>query len=275
MIKDVLLHLATGIENDATIAYAASLAQAFKARLAGVAFAYEAIPPAMLIDDVPPDLIDEMRRAADAAAKSAVAAFEAAAMRGAISAEAHRPSATFDGSADLFGRMARRFDLSIIRQAEPDKSSPASLIIEAALFESGRPVLVVPYIQKAGLRLDRVMVCWDGSRSAARAVGDAIPFLQRSREVEVVAVSEGGKSGEIPGVGLATHLARHDITVEVKQIVAPDVKVADVLLSHAAESVADILVLGAYGHSRLREFILGGVTRSILESMTVPVLMSH
>jgi nucleotide-binding universal stress UspA family protein len=275
MIKDVILHLATGIRNDATIGYAVSVARAFESHLAGIAFAYEAVPIAMVIDDVPPDVIDEMRRAADDDAKTAVAAFEEAARRGEISAESHRPSSSFAGTADLFGRMARRFDLAIVRQAEPDTSTPTPLIIEAALFESGRPVLVVPYTQKGELRLDRVMICWDGSHSAARAIGDAMPFLRRSREVEVVVVSEQGKSDDIPGIGLATHLARHGLTVELKQIVAPGVPVANVLLSHAAESAADFLVLGAYGHSRLREFILGGVTRSILESMTVPVLMSH
>jgi nucleotide-binding universal stress UspA family protein len=275
MIKDAILHVATGIRNDATIGYAVSVARAFESHLAGVAFAYEAVPTAMVIDDVPPDVIDEMRRAADDAAKTAAAAFEEAARRAGISAEAHRPSATFAGTADLFGRMARRFDLSIIRQAEPDKSTPAPLIIEAALFDSGRPVLVVPYIQRSELRLDRIMVCWDGSRSAARAIGDAMPFLQRSGEVQVVVVSERGKNDDIPGIDLATHIARYGVSVELKQIVAPDVPVANVLLSHAAESATDFLILGAYGHSRLREFILGGVTRSILESMTVPVLMSH
>jgi nucleotide-binding universal stress UspA family protein len=275
MIKDAILHLATGLRKDATVDYAVSLARAFESHLVGVAFAHEAVPIAMVMDDVPPEVIDEMRRAADAAAKTAVAAFEEAARRAAISAEAHRPSTTFAGTADLFGKMARRFDLSIIRQAWPDKSTPSRLIIEAALFDAGRPVLVVPYIQNSELRLDRVMVCWDGSRSAARAIGDAMPFLRRSAEVQVVVVSERGKTDDIPGIGLATHLARHGVTVELKQIVAPDVRVANVLLSHAAEWPADFMVLGAYGHSRLREFILGGVTRSVLESMTVPVLMSH
>jgi nucleotide-binding universal stress UspA family protein len=276
MIKNVLLNLAIGVHNDATIGYAVSLARGFEAHLAAVAFAYEPVPTAMLADDIPPEWLEEMRREADAAAKAAVVAFDEAAWRGGISAEAQRLSSTFDGTADRFGRMARRFDLAVIRQAEPDKSSsPTSLIIEAALFESGRPVLVVPYIQKTDMKLDRVMVCWDGSRSAARAVGDAMPFLERAGAVEVVVVTEHGKEDEIPGAQVATHLARHGTTVEVKQIVAPGGNVAETLLSHAADSTADFLVLGAYGHSRLREFILGGVTRSMLESMTVPVLMSH
>jgi nucleotide-binding universal stress UspA family protein len=136
-------------------------------------------------------------------------------------------------------------------------------------------VLVVPYIQRTDIKLDRVIVGWDGSSSAARAAGDAMPFLERAKMVQVVVVSERGKSDEIPGADIAQHFARHGVTVEVKQIVAPDAKPAEVLLSHAADTSADLLVLGGYGHSRLREFVLGGVTRSILETMTVPTLMSH
>jgi len=113
------------------------------------------------------------------------------------------------------------------------------------------------------------------SRSAARAVGDAMPFFKRAKTVEVVVVGDRPKSKEIPGADIAHHLARHGVTVEVKEIVAADVDAANVLLSHAADTSADFMVMGGYGHSRLREFILGGVTRSILNSMTVPVLMSH
>jgi nucleotide-binding universal stress UspA family protein len=275
MIKDLLVNLATGIENDATIDYAISLATTFEAHLAAAAFAEDAIPPAMLAGEVPPPWIEEMRQEAQDAAKAAVAKFEAAAKRAAISAQAGWLPASLDGPAELFGRMARRFDLSVVRQAEPGKTTTSPLLIEAALFETGRPVLVVPYIQKGGVKLDQVMVCWDGSRSAARAAADAMPFLKRAKTVQLVMVSQHGKSDETPGADIAQHLARHGVTVEVKPIVAPDSKTADVLLSHAADSSADFLVLGGYGHSRLREFVLGGVTRSILATMTAPTLMSH
>jgi nucleotide-binding universal stress UspA family protein len=119
------------------------------------------------------------------------------------------------------------------------------------------------------------MVCWDGSRSAARAVGDAMPFLVRAKVVEVVIVGGGVKTDEIAGADIAQHLARHGAKVELKQIVAPDIDAANALLSHAADVSADLMVMGGYGHSRLREFVLGGVTRSILATMTVPTLMSH
>jgi nucleotide-binding universal stress UspA family protein len=149
------------------------------------------------------------------------------------------------------------------------------LIIEGALFESGRPVIIVPYIQKSGLTLERVLACWDGGRTAARAIADAMPFLERAKAVDLVIVAEERKNDEITGVRMSEHLTRHGVTVSVKRIAKGDLAVQDVILSYAADSGADFMVMGGYGHSRLREFILGGVTRGILNSMTVPVLMSH
>jgi nucleotide-binding universal stress UspA family protein len=274
-IKDLLINLTTGVDDAATVGYAISLARTFDAHLAGVAFAYDVIPPAMLAGEVSPTWIEELYKEAQAAAQAAVERFDAAVKRAGISAQAGWLPGGVTGAAEMFGRIARRFDLSVVGQAEPGKITPAPMMIEAALFETGRPVLVVPYIQKDSVKLDRVMVCWDGSRSAARAAGDAMPFLERAGTVEVVIVTEHGKSDETPGADIAQHLARHGLAVEVKQIVAPGAKTADVLLSHAADTSADLLVLGGYGHSRLREFVLGGVTRSILEAMTVPTLMSH
>ena len=134
----------------------------------------------------------------------------------------------------------------------------------------------MPYIQKSGLTLDRVMVCWDASRNAARAIADAMPLLARAKAIDVVIVaSERVKSDELPGADIGQHLARHGLKVEVKRIVSPDTDVASTILSHAADTSADFIVMGGYGHSRLREFILGGATRGILKSMTLPTLMSH
>jgi nucleotide-binding universal stress UspA family protein len=137
-------------------------------------------------------------------------------------------------------------------------------------------VIVVPHIQKQGLMLDRVVACWDGSRPAARAIGDAMPFLTRAKNVEILVVTgERDKSGEITGTNMARHLARHGVAVEIKRLPVGSTDVQAAILAHAADVGANFMVLGGYGHSRLREFILGGVTRSILASMPVPVLMSH
>ena len=149
-------------------------------------------------------------------------------------------------------------------------------MIEGALFGSGRPLIVVPHTHKQGLKLDRIIICWDGSRPAARAIADSLPFLQRAKSIDIVVVTgERDKSGEITGTNMRRHLARHGITVEIKHITRGGAGVQNAILAHASETGADFMVLGGYGHSRLREFILGGVTRSILRSMTVPVLMSH
>src|SRR4029079_643897 len=150
------------------------------------------------------------------------------------------------------------------------------LMIEGALFDSGRPVLVVPYIQRAGLKLDRVTAGWDGSRNAARAINDAMPFLTRAKAVDVITIDSGkDRTGEIKGADIAQHLARHGLNVELRRINAGDVDVPNVILSDAADRDTDFIVMGGYGHSRLREFVFGGATRGVLSSMTVPTLMSH
>ena len=192
-----------------------------------------------------------------------------------MSAAARILDASLAGAATTFGQIARRFDISVVGQAQPERGAAEELMIEGALFESGRPVIVVPYIQKQGLKLDRVMACWDGGRMAARAIGDAMPLLERAKAVDLVIVTERGKNDEITGANMSEHLARHGVTVEVKRIAKGDIDVQDAILDYAADSGADLIVMGGYGHSRLREFILGGVTRGILASMTVPVLMSH
>jgi len=276
MIKDVVVNLATGASRGFAGEYAVSVAEAFQAHVAAIAFAYDPVLPPALMGGIPADFIESQRAQAEEAAGAAVARFEEAARRAGVSAESRVLAASVAGASDLFGRMARRFDLAVVGQAEPDKAAPEELIAETALFESGRPVLLVPYIQKAGLKLGNVLVCWDGSRSAARATADAMPFLTRADSIEVVIVAgERGKGDEIPGADVGQHLARHALKVNVKRIVATETDVASAILSYVADASADLIVMGGYGHSRLREFILGGVTRGILAAMTVPTLMSH
>ena len=275
MIKDIVVNLGLG-EQDPAGAFAISVADAFKSHLLGVAFSYEPIVPGMVMGGIPPEFIDSQRRESDTKARSAVARFEQAASRAGVSAETLTISASISGAAEQLGRLGRRFDLVVVGQADNDKAMPDEVVDEGVLFESGRPVIFVPYIQKAGLKLDRVMVCWDGSRAATRAMADSMPFLHKAKQVEIVMVgSKPGKADEIAGADLGQHLARHGLQVNVKRITAPDTDVTSTILSYAADSSADMIVMGGYGHSRLREFILGGVTRGILETMTVPVLMSH
>ena len=276
MIKDIVVNLGIGERTNQAGDYAVSVAAAFDAHLAGIAFLYDPIVPISGAGYIPADVIENQERDNTTAAKAALDRFAAASKRAGISAEPLTMSSSLAGVAEQFSRLARRFDLSVVGQAEPETSGAEVVIAEAALFESGRPVIIVPYIQKEPLKLDQVMVCWDGSRSAARAIGDAVPLLTRSKRVEIVIVTnERGKQDEIAGADIGAHLARHGLNVEVRRTVLGDIDVADVLLSHAADSGCDFMVMGGYGHSRWREFVLGGVTRSIFRSMTVPVLMSH
>jgi nucleotide-binding universal stress UspA family protein len=277
MIKDILVNIPAGASRDVATPFAVSVAGKLKAQLTGIVFRYEPIIPVMVdMYGVPPEIIESQRVENEKIAKAAVAKFDETVRSAAISGEARPVDAPADGAPGMLASIARRFDLSIIAQPEPNEPMLGRLFVEAALFESGRPLLIVPYIQTPGLKLDRVMVCWDGSRSAARAVGDAMPLLIQAKITEIVMVSgEAAKSDELPGADIARHLACHGAKVEVNRIASTDIDIASTILSHAADASADFLVMGGYGHSRMREFILGGVTRGILASMTLPTLMSH
>ena len=276
MIKDIIVNLSVTKEGSVVGKYAVSVAAALEAHLTGVAFIYDPAVPISGAGYIPAEVIETQRDDNEAAAEAAIKSFTAAANQAGVSAESLTTSASLAGAGDHFARMARRFDLAIVGQAQPEVSSMEQVIGETTLFESGRPMIVVPYIQKAPFKTDNVMICWDGSRTATRAVADAIPIIGNSGRVEIVIVAnERGKQDEIEGADIGQHLARHGLKVDVHRISGGNIDVGDALLSHAADSGADLMVMGGYGHSRLREFVLGGATRSIFESMTVPVLLSH
>ena len=171
--------------------------------------------------------------------------------------------------------LARAFDVAVIEQSGGRLETENDLEIEAALFGSGRPILVVPYIHQAPFRLDRVILAWDGSASAARALGDAMPLLAKAKEIHVLCVAKARERGPAEaGASIERHLSRHGLPAEFKLLIS-DVDPANTLLSYASDLSADLLVMGGYGHSRYRELLMGGVTRAILETMTLPVLMSH
>jgi nucleotide-binding universal stress UspA family protein len=275
MIKDVVVKLSLDPAADPAASYAISLADAFGAHLAGIALAYE---PEVLADPGGPGArrFLRVREENQQAATAAAARFEKNAGGAGVAATARVLTTTGSGAYNLFGRIARRFDLAVAAQDDPDKPVSETPVVEGALFESGRPLIVVPYIHKAGMGLDQVMACWDGSRPAARAVADAMPLLARANNVDLVIVEgDRAKSDEMPGADMAQHLARHGLKVAIERIPRGSLEVKDALLNYAADSAADLIVMGGYGHSRMREFILGGVTRGMLESMTVPTLMSH
>lgn len=174
----------------------------------------------------------------------------------------------------IFAKRARVHDVTVF-DLETDAFSLARGLLEEGLFNGGSPLLAVP----SGLhecRLDNIILAWDGSAKAARAVHDALPFLQAAKQVEVVCISgEKDLSQSVAGAELAPSLARHGIRCTVKDLPTQDGDVAATLLSQAGVFHADLIVMGAFVHSRLRQMVLGGVTQSMLKTSKVPLLLSY
>ena len=183
-------------------------------------------------------------------------------------------------TAEGFSLHARYCDLSILGQT--DRDAPADVMghnfPEVVAFHAGCPVLIVPYGGAFDGFPRNAVIAWDGGTQARRAVHDALPLLQRASVVDLAvfnAFERPDVHGPLPGVDIALYLGRHDVTVVIRDCTVEHDDIGPALLSLMAEADADLLVMGCYGHSRLREILLGGVTRKILSSMTVPVLMSH
>jgi len=277
MIKDIIVNLEHQVARDPARDFAISIAEVCDTHLAGVAFAYTPEFPGYVMMEIPPDIVAQMIAESEKSAMAAIERFDAAAKRSLISVE-HRLLRTLGAEAPtILATLARRFDLSVFMQSEPGRVDNDDMI-ETALFQSGRPLIVVPYIQKDGLKLDRVVCCWDGSRAAARAFNDALPLLTRANTVDLLIVlneKTNSDNREIRGVEIATHLARHDVKVQLQTVPAADIDVTNAIRSYVAHNSGTLIVMGGYGHARLREVILGGVTREMLKSMNVPVFMSH
>jgi len=277
MIKDIIVNLEHKIARDPARDFAITIAETFDTHVVGIAFGYAPGLPGYAMLEIPPDIMAQMIAESEKVALAAIERFEAAARRSLVSAE-HRLLKSIGADAPLLlSTLARRFDLSVFMQSEPDGVDNDDMI-ETSLFESGRPLIVVPYIQKEGLNLDHMVCCWDGSRAAARAINDALPLLVKAMTVDLLIVlneKTTSAGNEIRGAEIAKHLARHDVKVQIVTVPAPDIDVTNAILSYVADVSGTLIVMGGYGHARLREVILGGVTRDMLKTMTVPVFMSH
>jgi nucleotide-binding universal stress UspA family protein len=174
-------------------------------------------------------------------------------------------------------RHARYADVVIVGQAEPDPppNAPPSDLAEEVTLASERPVLIVPHIGISRPPGRTVMLCWNHSREAARAATAALPLLQSAEKTIVLTIDPEKEPGEEPGVEVATWLARHGAKVTVQRDTSADSDVGAIILSRAADHDVDLIVMGMYGHSRMREWVLGGASRTMLASMTVPLLVAH
>jgi nucleotide-binding universal stress UspA family protein len=171
---------------------------------------------------------------------------------------------------------ARCADLVVAGQADPDWDfSPVLDFPERLALESGRPVLVVPHAGRYREIGRNAVIAWKPAREAARAVFDALPLLKSAQNVQILEVNQSPIHGAMPDTSIAAALRRHGIKPTQRSTLAADISAGDEILSRLADAGADLLVMGAYGHSRMRELILGGVTRHISRHMTAPTLWSH
>ncbi len=209
----------------------------------------------------------------------AKAKFEEAARRHDVRAEWRRADGQTGLLADAMLKHAAHADLIVAGQVNASTSNTIEPdFVERLVLESGRPVLIIPNMGTFKTVGTNVIVGWNATREAMRAAFDAIPVMKNAERVELLwanARDEPDVAGDLPGAELAAVLARHDIKIFARSISSTDLAPADALLNEAADNGADLIVIGAYGHSRLREFVFGGVTRTLLQSMTAPVLMSH
>jgi nucleotide-binding universal stress UspA family protein len=182
------------------------------------------------------------------------------------------------GAGEELGERARYSDLTILGaglKLDPDLMSRA---IDGCLFNSARPILLAPSAGRMSLRPRNVMIAWDSSLEAALAVRAALDLISQAESVRIVLVDPKAgtnKNGQEPGAEIARYLARHSTAVNVDQLSSMGRPVAEVLQQHAADMSADMIIMGAYGHSRIRERIFGGVTRSMIEGSKIPVFMVH
>jgi nucleotide-binding universal stress UspA family protein len=278
-IKDLLVQIDGSTHATPRLAAAIELAQTYGAHLTGLCLAVEPPIPAEIPRFMPADVLASQRKAVLEQAETAAARFRLKIEAAGVLGECRVVEVQSLEATNVFVRHARHADLAILSQADPEEVSPLGRQFPAdVVMSSGRPAIVIPYVGPAATLGRRVLIGWNGSREAARAVNDALPILRLAQSVTVLSVNPDEPSGgerRDPGADISLHLARHGVIVTAAQTIAREIPAADAILNAIADAGFDLLVMGAYGRPRLREMILGGVTQIVLEHMTVPVFMSH
>jgi len=275
--KTILVHVDNSPQWPGRFEVAAGLAAEFSAHLVGLCLLRRPdLPGYIRSAEIAEMLAQRARDAEDKVKASRQMLLDRLAQQG-LSGECRVVEGEVEELASVHGRYA---DLLIVSQADVNapNSSAAMDDIQSVIFASGRPLLLVPYAGKVRTLGKNIFVAWNASREATRAVTDALPLLQRAEKVTVMVVRPRADSrahGDVPGADIAAYLARHGVKVEVMAEEGEGIDVGELILSRVADLGSDLVVMGAYSHSRLRQWILGGATRTMLESMTVPVLMSH
>jgi nucleotide-binding universal stress UspA family protein len=275
--KDVLVYVDDAKSCPSRLDVAVGLAERHKAHLVGLHVRSLLRLPGTLAPDYGGQLTRLQDQYCAESAATAQSLFRQALEKSSISSEWRDVTGDVIDTVALHARYA---DLAIVGQVSVDGDDIVSErhLADHLVLDAGTPVLVVPSVGSYPHIGDRVLVAWNASREARRAIGDAMPILTGADVVKVLAINpKDGLAGhgDVAGADICLHLARHGVNAVCESIRAPDLGVGGMLLSRAADDDADLLVMGAYGRSRLRELVLGGATRHILYHMTVPVLLSH
>jgi nucleotide-binding universal stress UspA family protein len=276
--KTILVHLPDEKRAHRLLEAVVPLARTFDSHLIGLAV----LPPVVVIpsgDGAGMSVtIDEHRDAYRSTMRAIKNVFEATTKGHAFAAEWRDDDAALGTVPGIVIEHGQCADLLVVSQAAPEWGQSSMMEAPERLgLECGRPVLLIPNTGEFRVPPKRVTIAWNGRREAARAVFDALPLLKRAEAVNVLSVNPGldVTSGDLPGAEICAALSRHGIKCEATQANAIDPDVGREILRLAKASGSDLLVMGCYGHSRLREFILGGASRDVLAQMSMPVLMSH
>ena len=280
MIKEILVHIPTERSLRPVVDASISLAQSFRASLDAIAIGY--MRPSMaysadgaVVTAVAAVFETEQRHAAERSA-AALAIFETEARDAGIAYRCRSIQDFPAEAASSIGAAARLYDLVVVLQPDAALETYDNTTVREILLQAGGPVLFVPHIFRGPFNARRIGICWDGSRLAGRALRDASAFLSRAQAIVVISINEIQIApAEASAQQLMQHIGRTALSPRLIESTAERSEIQPSILSLAADEGLDMLVMGAYGHSRLREGILGGVTREMLKTMTVPTLMSH
>jgi nucleotide-binding universal stress UspA family protein len=275
-LKDIVVYVDSTEAAKARMGFAVALAKEHGAHLIGIAFAPTALLPLYGADVGFADMSEVMASVKTQGA-NALKDFEARAAAARVSVEAELMQGMSEEFPHDFARTARQADLSILGQPrDGDPLIGQYALVERCLFASGRPVVIVPASTSKPSLMGTIVAAWDGSAEAARAINDALIFLKPASRVVLVVGVMGEDDEQAPQTDdMMAHMKRHGIMAETMLIKVGEGDVGRSLLQTAKDLGADLMVMGAFHHSRWREFILGGVTLTVLEEATMPLFMAH
>ena len=273
-LRNILVHVAEDARCPDRVAMACDLAASNDSMVTGLfARPYPIIVPAM-----PPGgavtVVEDLDEVYDASATRTKKAFEELTSAKGVRSRWLSDQGETDECLAFHGRYS---DLVVVGQWSPDDPAESGTVDlgGAVALGAGRPILIVPYAGKFTAKWKRIMVAWDSSRAATRAVHDALAFMKAADQVDIVCVDADQSEGRDPGADIAAHLAQHGITAKAHHMTRGSLTTAETLNAAASDMDSQLLVMGAYGHTRLTEIVFGGVSRNLLQHMTLPILMSH